>query len=235
MLVSLLYLQEAFASSVCPTGWIKHTFDIPQCFKKVAYDDISKALMYCQQNNARLPLPKNAAEDYQLTNFMKKYNLYGTMALDGRDEINEGHWIDSYGKTIGYTNWDVGQPDNKVNYVFFTIQQDHLGKRSNGKWDDNERTHKTHIFCIKPPKLIKTTQTTTTTTTPTNALTATTGTQELNFLFNAVFHIHVAVFTNFKLRIYFNELSKWPQRQLNRSPKRSLKQLYHQPQLQVKT
>ena len=181
LLVSLLYLQQAFASSACPTGWIKHTFDIPQCFKKVAYDDISKALMYCQQNNARLPLPKNAAEDYQLTNFMKKYNLYGTLALDGRDEIKEGYWVDSHGKSIGYTNWDKGQPSNKINYLFFTVPENFLSKKSNGRWDDSQRTHKTHIICLKPPKMIKiTTPKATTTKAPTTTMQLTTGSSEFD-------------------------------------------------------
>ena len=139
------------ASSVCPTGWIKYTLGTPQCFKKEAYNEISKALMLCQQNNARLPLPKNAVEDNQLTNFMNIYNLK-TMALDGRDEIKEGHWVDSHGKPIAYTNWDKGQPSNKINYVFFTVPENFLSKKSNGRWDDSERTHKTHIICLKPPK-----------------------------------------------------------------------------------
>ena len=118
------------ASSICPTGWIKYTFGTPHCFKIVGKNDISKALLLCQQNNARLPLPKNAAEDYQLTNLMTKYNLYGTMALDGRDEIKEGHWVDSHGKPIAYTNWDKGQPSNRINYVLFTVLENFLSKKS---------------------------------------------------------------------------------------------------------
>ena len=181
LLISFLYIQEAFASSACPSGWIKYTIGTSQCLKKVGKNDISKALILCQQNNATLPLPKNDVEDNQLTNFMKKHSLYG-MALDGSDKDKEGHWVDSHDKPIGYTNWDKGQPDNKISYVFFTLPQNFLSKKSNGKWDDSEKTHKTHIICVKPPKMMKTTTPKTTTAGVSTSITQlTTGTSQFHY------------------------------------------------------
>ena len=104
------------------------------------------------------------------------------MALDGRDEIKEGHWVDSHGKPIAYTNWDKGQPDNKMSYVLWTVPQNFLSKKSNGKWDDSESMHKTHIICLKPPKMIKTTTPKTKAATTTVQLT--TGTSQFNLLSN---------------------------------------------------
>ncbi|MBS0260613.1 MAG: DUF1080 domain-containing protein [Planctomycetes bacterium] len=65
----------------------------------------------CQELGGRLAEARSREENEFLFNLAKPFPIDGVW-LGATDRIQEGKWIWGDGTALGYTNWDVGQPNN---------------------------------------------------------------------------------------------------------------------------
>ena len=100
----------------------------------------------CEQLGAKLPLPKNKAENDDLASVVKsKYNLTKKnqrIAIDLNDVAKEGEFVMSNGQNTTYYNWEFGQPTFGVVSKDFVVME-----LSTGKWYDSQGTTYTYLVC----------------------------------------------------------------------------------------
>ena len=107
----------------------------------------------CKKIGARLPLPKNKAENDDLVSVAKKrykldLNNYFKIAIDLNDVANEGEFVTSNGLKPLYTNWQYGFPKNGQ-YKGKSYGEHDFGVMllSNGRWLDFKSTEYSHLIC----------------------------------------------------------------------------------------
>ena len=106
---------------------------------------LSLASSVCAKDGARLPLPKNAKENADLLMFFnsKRDRSQQNFALDLNDVKIEGEFVNSLGRKINFTNWQVNEPDNKNN------SQDYVTMWNDGLWNDYDGNHSASaIICL---------------------------------------------------------------------------------------
>ena len=104
-------------------------------------------MAYCKSKGGKLVEPKSAVATNDINAIARSVKIQGWGIWIGIDEKSQqGHFrYASDGKSIKYTNWQYGQPDN-----FRGIKEDCIGlfKMDNGfKWHDGPCYTKISFMC----------------------------------------------------------------------------------------
>lgn len=93
---------------------------------------------YCRNLGGSLAVPRDSAKNQAMKSLLPShYRIWVGL----NDKHREGSWKDMNGNSIGYSNWQRGEPNN------YRGGEDCLQLRGNGKWNDDKCSRKFYFMC----------------------------------------------------------------------------------------
>ncbi|XP_053548858.1 pulmonary surfactant-associated protein D-like [Bombina bombina] len=103
-----------------------------------ALANFNDARLTCMKAGGQLASPRNEEEDKAVAAILQQYNTVAYLGIN--DLQTEGEFRYPNGEIIGYTNWNINEPNN-------IEEEDCVEMFSNGNWNDKNCNEPRLIIC----------------------------------------------------------------------------------------